>query len=97
MKRILIVEDDSSIAELLTDYLETSGFIVELCTNGLEALKCINGNDYNLIILDIMLPAMSGFDILKEVRHKQFIPIIILSARKEEIDKIIVPFLQTFS
>jgi len=88
MKKILIVEDDKSIAELLIDYLEASGFKIDLCRDGVCALKSINESEYNLIILDIMLPGINGFDVLKEVREKQFIPIILLSARKEEIDKI---------
>jgi DNA-binding response OmpR family regulator len=87
-KKILVVEDDNSIAEILTDYLETNGFYVELSDNGVKALNNIKKNKYNLIILDIMLPGLNGFDILKEVRDIEFIPIILLSARKEEIDKV---------
>ncbi|MEN8904849.1 MAG: response regulator transcription factor [Clostridiales bacterium] len=87
-KNILVVEDDNSIAELLIDYLEASNFKVDLVTDGVSALDRIKNTKYNLIVLDIMLPGLNGFDILKEVRDIKFIPIIVLSARKEEIDKI---------
>ena len=88
MKRILIVEDEKSIAELERDYLEMSGFITEICSDGIEAIKLIKGNIYDLIILDVMLPSIDGLEILKRVRDISLIPIILVSAKKEEIDKI---------
>ena len=88
MRKILVVEDDDNIRELIIDYLESSSFRVDTSDNGIEALEFIDKNDYDLIILDIMLPGINGYDILKKIRDEKFIPIIFLSAKKEEIDKI---------
>jgi DNA-binding response OmpR family regulator len=88
MKNILIVEDDLSIAELERDYLEVSGFQVKICTDGVAGLNEIKENKYDLVILDVMLPKMDGFDILRIVHENKDIPILLVSAKKEEIDKI---------
>ncbi|MCM8711085.1 response regulator transcription factor [Clostridium sp. SYSU_GA19001] len=88
MKNILIVEDDLSIAELEKDYLELSGFQVKICTDGVNGLNEIKENKYDLIILDVMLPKIDGFDILRIVSEHKDIPILLVSAKKEEIDKI---------
>jgi DNA-binding response OmpR family regulator len=88
MKRILIVEDDQSIAELQKDYLEINGFSVEVCDNGTKGLKCIEANEYDLLILDIMLPGIDGFEILRRIRDIKDIPVLIVSAKKEDIDKV---------
>jgi len=88
MSRILIVEDEVAIAELEKDYLELSGFEVEMENTGdageARALK----EDFNLIILDLMLPNMDGFEICKKIRASKNIPIIMVSAKKDDIDKI---------
>ncbi len=88
MKRILIVEDDSSIAELERDYLEVAGFEVTLSTDGVEGLRAIQNNEFDLIILDIMLPGLDGLEILKSMKEDKDIPVLLVSAKKEEIDKI---------
>lgn len=88
MKRILIVEDDYSIAELQKDYLELSGFEVEICEDGVQGIEAIKKNKYDLLILDIMLPKLNGFDILKSMEENKDIPVLLVSAKKEEIDKI---------
>lgn len=88
MKRILIVEDDQSIAELQKDYLEINGFSVEVCDNGTKGLKCIEANEYDLLILDVMLPGIDGFEILRRIRDIKDIPVLIVSAKKEDIDKV---------
>lgn len=88
MKKILIVEDDNSIAELQKDYLELSGFEVEIREDGEEGLYAIQRNNYDLLILDVMLPKINGFEILKEIYEIKDIPILLVSAKKEEIDKI---------
>lgn len=88
MSKILIVEDDQSIAELQKDYLEMSGFIVELCSDGSTGFQRILNIDYDLIILDIMLPGMDGLEILRRIRDTRDIPILLVSAKKEEVDKI---------
>ncbi|MBA3927491.1 response regulator transcription factor [Listeria rustica] len=88
MKRILLVEDELEIAELERDYLEISDMEVTIESNGLKGLERALGDDFDLIILDIMLPDMSGFDICREIRAKKEVPILLVSARKEDIDKI---------
>ncbi|MFB7141224.1 response regulator transcription factor [Gottfriedia sp. NPDC056225] len=88
MKDILLIEDDISIAELQRDYLEINDFRVDIQHNGDEGLQhALNGN-YDLIILDIMLPGKNGFEICKELRAVKNIPILFVSAKKEDIDKI---------
>ena len=87
-KNILIIEDEHSIAELERDYLEISGFSVDIASDGDTGLQKALEGDYALIILDLMLPGKDGFQVCKEVREVKDIPIIIVSARKDDIDKI---------
>ena len=88
MSRILIIEDEESIAELEKDYLELSGFEVDIENEGDKGLKKALEVDYDLYILDLMLPVVDGFEICKQVREKKDAPIIIVSAKKYDIDKI---------
>ena len=88
MKRILLIEDDISIAELQRDYLEINDFKVDMQHTGDAGLKLALQNQYDLIILDIMLPGVNGFEICKQLRAVKNIPILFVSAKKEEIDKI---------
>lgn len=88
MNKILIIEDEEAIADLEKDYLELSGFDVTIETNGLEGLKSALNGEYNLIILDLMLPDVDGFEICKQVRENKNTPIIMVSAKKDDIDKI---------
>ena len=88
MSKILIVEDEVAIAELEKDYLELSGFVVVMQHTGDAGLKAALNEDFNLIILDLMLPNVDGFEICKKVREKKNTPIIMVSAKKEDIDKI---------
>ncbi len=88
MSKILIVEDELAIAELEKDYLELSGFEVEVAADGQVGLKKALTEDYDLIILDLMLPGIDGFEICREVRAEKNIPIIMVSAKKDDIDKI---------
>ncbi len=88
MSKILIVEDEEAITDLEKDYLELSGFEVEIENNGRGGLEKALLGDYNLIILDLMLPDVDGFEICKEVREKKNTPIIMVSAKKDDIDKI---------
>jgi len=88
MKKILIIEDQQSIAELERDYLEIDGFQVSIENNGREGLAQALENNYDLILLDLMLPDMDGFDICKKIRKVKNIPILIISAKGEDIDKI---------
>ena len=88
MNRILIVEDEEAIADLEKDYLELSGFEVEVANDGEAGLEKALGEDYNLIILDLMLPGVDGFEICRQVRNEKNMPIIMVSAKKDDIDKI---------
>jgi len=88
MNNILIVEDDLSIAELERDYLEMNGFNVEIALTGDEGLRKALAENYDLIILDLMLPVVDGFEICKRIRETIDIPILMVTAKKEEIDKI---------
>ena len=88
MSRILIVEDEESIAELEKDYLDLSGFEVEIENNGETGLKRGMEEDFDLLILDLMLPGVDGFEICKKIREVKNTPIIMVSAKKDDIDKI---------
>ena len=88
MSKILIVEDEEAIADLEKDYLELSGFEVEIEHRGDVGLKRALTEEFNLIILDLMLPEMDGFDICREIRAQKNTPIIMVSAKKDDIDKI---------
>ena len=88
MSRILIVEDEESIAELEKDYLELSGFEVEIENNGTTGLTRALKEEFDLFILDLMLPGMDGFEICKKIRQEKNTPILMVSAKKDDIDKI---------
>ncbi len=88
MKPILIIEDDRNIAELERDYLQLNGYRVEIAADGGSGLKLALTGQYQLIVVDLMLPGKDGFEIIKEVRKKYEIPLIVVSARSEDIDKI---------
>ncbi len=88
MSRILIVEDEESIAELEKDYLELSGFEVEIETDGSRGLGRALKEDFDLFILDLMLPGTDGFEICRQVRATKNTPILMVSAKKDDIDKI---------
>ena len=88
MSKILIVEDEVAIADLEKDYLELSGFDVEVANDGLVGYQKAMEEDYNLVILDRMLPGMDGFEICRKLREEKNTPIIMVSAKKDDIDKI---------
>lgn len=88
MNKILIIEDEEAIAELEKDYLELSGYKVDLEMDGEAGLEKALSNDYDLFILDVMLPGVDGFEICQEIRKEKNAPILMVSARKEDIDKI---------
>ena len=88
MSKILIIEDEEAIADLEKDYLELSGFEVEIENQGDTGLVRAVKEDFDLLILDLMLPEVDGFEICREVREKKDIPIIMVSAKKDDIDKI---------
>ena len=88
MNKILIVEDEEAIADLEKDYLELSGFEVEVANDGETGLEKALNEDFNLLILDLMLPGVDGFESCRQVRDKKNTPIIMVSAKKDDIDKI---------
>lgn len=88
MEKILIVEDDRLIAELERDYLEAADFEAQIMTEGSGVLEELRKEEYGALILDVMLPGKSGFDICREARKEWNIPILMVTAKKEDIDKI---------
>lgn len=88
MSKILIVEDEEAIADLEKDYLEMSGYEVMIENDGIKGLEAAMNSEVDLIILDLMLPGVDGYDICKKVRETKNIPIIMVSAKKDDIDKI---------
>lgn len=88
MKKVLIIEDDKEIAELERDYLEISGFACDMAARGTTGLEKAIAEDFDLIIVDIMLPGMDGFEVITELRKKKQTPVIFLSAKNSDIYKI---------
>lgn len=88
MSRILIIEDEVAIADLEKDYLELSDFQVDICNSGDDGLVMALNGEYNLVILDLMLPGMDGFEVCRKIREEKNIPILMVSAKKDDIDKI---------
>ena len=86
MSKILIIEDEEEIAEIEKDYLEINGFVVDVEYDGEEGVRSALNKDYDLILLDLMLPNISGYDICKRIRVDKEVPILIVSAKKEDID-----------
>ena len=88
MSKILIIEDEEAIADLEKDYLELSGFEVEVEGDGTKGLERALSEDFDLFILDLMLPGTDGFEICKQIRNEKNKPVLMVSAKKDEIDKI---------
>ncbi|MDH3308096.1 MAG: response regulator, partial [Acidimicrobiia bacterium] len=87
-RRVLVVDDEPTIRDVVTRYLERDGFRVDVAATGTEALAAIAGSKPDLIVLDLMLPGVSGIEILGEVRRTSNIPIILLTARADETDRV---------
>ena len=88
MQKLLIVEDDEAIASIERDYLERDGFAVEIVVDGPTGLERGLSGEYSLILLDLMLPGLSGFEVCRLLREKLDIPILLVTARQEDVDKI---------
>lgn len=88
MKKILIIEDDANICALEKDYLEANGFEVSTAANGTTGLQAALKDNYDLILLDIMLPGTDGMEVCRRIRESKDIPILLVSAKKEDLDKI---------
>lgn len=87
--RILIVDDDHELGQMLSDFLSTDRLDVTVCKTGEEGVDTFAAEDFDLLILDIMLPGMSGLDVLKKIRQQSQVPVIMLTARGDDIDRII--------
>ncbi|MGN0535086.1 MAG: response regulator transcription factor [Eubacterium sp.] len=88
MDRILIIEDDENILRLEKDYLEANGFETDTAPDGVTGLRFALDGSYSLVLLDIMLPGLNGFEVCKKIREEKNIPILLVSAKKDEPDKI---------
>jgi two-component system response regulator CpxR len=89
MNTILIIDDDSDLCDLLSDYLGTEGFVVEAVNNGLPGLERAASGQHDLVVLDVMLPGINGFEVLRRIRAVSRIPVLMLTARGEDIDRIV--------
>lgn len=86
--KILVVEDQKEISDIVSKYLTKEGYQVTVANDGLEALEYFSKQEFHLVLLDIMMPGISGYDVLKEIRKISEIPIIMLTARQEEVDRL---------
>lgn len=89
MEKILIVDDENDIAELISDVLEDEGYLTTIKNNGKDGIKEIKENDYDLIILDVMMPDISGTEVCASIRNYTNVPIIFVSAKVQLIDKLV--------
>lgn len=89
MDRLLVVDDDTELCLLVTRYLEAEGFQVDSVNDGQEGIERALSGDYSLVVLDVMLPGVNGFDVLRRIRAESPIPVIMLSARAEDVERIV--------
>ena len=88
MYKILVVDDEMNIRRVVREYAEFEGYEVDEAENGMAAIEKVKNNDYDLIVMDIMMPKLDGFSTCKELKKSKDIPVIMLSARGEEYDKL---------
>ena len=86
--KLLMIDDDTGLCELLSEYLSTQGFSVQTSHDGQQGLELALQNDYALILLDVMLPSIDGFEVLKQLRQSKLTPVIMLTAKGEDFDRI---------
>src|SRR2546423_2804610 len=89
MTRVLLVDDDAELAELVSEYLAREGFSLDAETDGTRAVDRAASGDYQLTLLDVMLPGVSGFDVLRALRATSRIPVLMLTARGDDVDRIV--------
>jgi DNA-binding response OmpR family regulator len=89
MSRILVIDDDMELCELLTDYLRPEGFDVESVQDAGEGIERALSGEHALVVLDVMLPGISGFDVLRQIRDRSRIPVLMLTARGDDVDRIV--------
>ena len=88
MSKILIVDDEQGIRDVLREYLELEGYEVDDAADGMEAIRKAKAKDYDLIVMDVMMPKLDGYSAVKEIKKDKDVPVIMLSARSEEYDKL---------
>ncbi len=88
MAKILIVDDEKGIRDVLREYLELDGYEIGEALDGMDAIKQAKAGDYDIIIMDVMMPKLDGYSAVKEIRKEKDVPVIMLSARSEEYDKL---------
>ncbi len=89
MTRLLLADDDEELCEMLAEYLRGEAFDVDVAHNGADALARVAGGEYDLIVLDVMMPGLNGFDVLRELRRKSLIPVLMLTARGSDMDSVV--------
>lgn len=89
MSRILLADDDAELSEMLSEYLAAEGFAVETANDGETALAKAQAGDYDMIVLDVMMPRMNGFDVLRALRPRTLTPVLMLTARGDDVDSIV--------
>lgn len=89
MNHLLIIDDDMELCTLLQDYLGPEGFVVEVVHDGEQGARQAVEKDYDLVVLDVMLPGLNGFDVLRRIRQKSRLPVLMLTARGDDIDRIV--------
>lgn len=89
MKHILVIDDDTELCDLLTDYLQGESFVISTVHNGAAGAEVAITEQHDLVVLDVMLPGMNGFDVLRKIREQSRIPVIMLTARGDDIDRIV--------
>lgn len=89
MDRILVIDDDTELCSLVAEYLEPEGFLVDAAADGQSGLEKALSGDHLLVVLDVMLPRLNGFEVLRQIRNKSRIPVLLLTARGEEVDRIV--------
>jgi len=86
---LLIVDDDRELAQMLNEYLSTEGFSIAIAYDGSSALERLNAEKFDLVVLDVMLPTLNGFDVLRNLRQSLSVPVIMLTARGADVDRIV--------
>lgn len=86
---ILVVDDDEALLEVMSIVLSSEGYRVLMASDGEEALRVVRGEDLDLVVLDVMLPRMSGFEVLKELREESKVPVVMLTAKDQSVDKVV--------
>ena len=89
MPRLLLADDDRELCEMLAEYLRGEGFDVDVAHDGASALAKLPGGDYDLVVLDVMMPGTNGFDVLRELRRKSLMPVLMLTARGSDMDSVV--------